>query len=260
MIGLAFEPRWRRALASIAAMLATLSAGSAQALEAGSLQWHAPRGSAASASVDLRDKGAIDPAALRARIAAREAYAVAGLDYHPAVARVQLSTQPLPGGRAALDLLLSLSHRRSMTAASAPASSTQPAVAAEDPQVLARAALEAWAQAWSRRDVEAYFAAYAPGFDGRKGHASREAWMAERRERILSRRSIGVTVFRDRGPAAGRPDRRAFRAALPQRRPGRPQPQAGKVGARRWALADREGGRPAVTCRAQATLGGSGVA
>jgi hypothetical protein len=86
------------------------------------------------------------------------------------------------------------SARATTTAASAPASSTQPAVAAEDPQVLARAALEAWAQAWSRRDVEGYLAAYAPGFAGRKRHASREAWMAERRDRILSRQSISVTV------------------------------------------------------------------
>lgn len=235
MMGRARGLRLRRLGAVAAAMSCGLAVGTpARALEAGPLQWHGPTGPAAYAVMELRDKLPIDAAALRARIAAREAFVVAGLDYHPGLAEVRLSTQALadgrvqlrldrlPADRAKLDLLLSLSNRRAMTlvgyrvdgrqasasfvpigagagsdlAAAVSASPSQPAAAAtaDDPQALARAALEAWAQAWSRRDVEAYFAAYAPGFAGRKGHASREAWMAERRERILSRQSISVTV------------------------------------------------------------------
>lgn len=222
-----------RAAMAAAMMGALLTSVPAQALEAGPLQWHGPSGPAAYAVMELRDTQPIDASALRARVAAREAYVVAGLEYHPAIGGVRLSTQALPGGRvqlrldnmpadrATLDLLLSLSSRRAMTlvgyrvdmrqaaasfapiadrpgaaAAPAPTPLLKPAsaAAAEDPLVLARAALDAWAQAWSRRDIDAYFAAYAPGFAGRKGHASREAWMAERRERILSRESISVTV------------------------------------------------------------------
>lgn len=229
MTGFMTVSRLHRRAAMAAAVTGALVTGlPARALEAGPLQWHGPSGPAAYAVMELRDTTAIDASALRARIAAREAFAVAGLDYHPAVSEVRVSTQALPGGRVqlrldklptdrtSLDLLLSLSSRRTMTlvgyrldlrqaaASWAPvadhpgtaAAPLKPATAAatEDPQAVARAALDAWAQAWSRRDVEAYFAAYAPGFAGRKGHASRGAWMAERRERILSRQSISVTV------------------------------------------------------------------
>lgn len=238
MIGSAFDLCWRRSLAMLAPALLVLAGGPAHALEAGPLQWHGAAGQAAYGVVELRDAGPLDASAMRVRIAAPDAFAVAGLDYHPAVGNVQLSTQALSGGRVqlrldrlpidrtTLDLLLSLSNRRSMrlvayridlrqgtgsfapladgartasarastTPASAPAAVPQPAVAAQDPQALARAALEAWAQAWSRRDVDAYLAAYAPSFAGRKSHATREAWIAERRERILSRQSISVTV------------------------------------------------------------------
>lgn len=229
MTGLPIGWHLRRRAAMAAAVMSAFVIGTpVRALEAGPLQWHGPAGPAAHALMELRDTLPIDASALRVRVAAREAFVVAGLDYHPAIAGVRLSTQVLPGGRvqlrldnmpadrATLDLLLSLSSRRAMTlvgyrvdlrqaAASfapiadrpgAPAPLPKPvsAAATEDPQVLARAALEAWAQAWSRRDVDAYVAAYAPGFAGRKGHASREAWLAERRERILSRQSISVTV------------------------------------------------------------------
>jgi hypothetical protein len=233
MTGLAIGRLGRRVVAMAVAVVGTLAISMpAGALEAGPLQWHGPPGAAAYAVMELRDTLPIDASALRARVAAPEAYAVAGLDYHPAIAGVRLSTLALPGGRVQLrmdnlpadrswlDLLLSLSNRRAMTlvgyrvdvrqaaasfvpmgdrpGATAPLPATPPkpalATADEDPQALARAALDTWAKAWSRRDVEAYFAAYAPGFAGRKGHASREAWMAERRERILSRQSISVTV------------------------------------------------------------------
>lgn len=244
MIGFAFDLRRRRGLAMLVAALSVLAGPSAHALEAGPLLWHGAAGQAAYGVVELRDAGPLDASAMRVRIAAREAYTVAGLDYHPAIGNVQLSMQALSGGRvqlrldrlpidrATLDLLLSLSNRRSMrlvayridlrqgtgsfepladgartasarlptphasasASAGAPSALLQPAVAAQDPQALARAALEAWANAWSRRDVDAYVAAYAPGFAGRKNHASREAWIAERRERILSRQSISVSV------------------------------------------------------------------
>lgn len=56
------------------------------------------------------------------------------------------------------------------------------------------AALQAWAQAWSARDVDAYIAAYTPDYAGRGRNSTREAWMAQRRSRILARQRISVDI------------------------------------------------------------------
>lgn len=260
MTGAFTSSLWRRL--AVAGCLATTS-WAAWALDAGLLRWQATAGQPPHAQIDLRRGGAIDASAVRARIAAREAYAVAGLSYHPALAEVQVSTQTLPGGqvvlrldrlpvdRGELDLLITVSDRMSLTlaeyhldfrqgpatvapapagtrlaqregtaqaagrsprtgatpapapalaaaaiasAAAASRTASTSAPAPGDAQAVASAALEAWAQAWSRRDVNAYLGAYAPAFKGRSVHASREAWMAERRERISARQQISVKI------------------------------------------------------------------
>ena len=62
---------------------------------------------------------------------------------------------------------------------------------ADDDRAL-RQAVADWARAWSRRDMNAYFAAYAGDFKGKaKSHA---AWRAERRERITGKKRIDVSV------------------------------------------------------------------
>ena len=58
-------------------------------------------------------------------------------------------------------------------------------------------AVNRWVQAWALRDVAAYAAAYEPGFKGEGGAArslSNAAWLAQRRERILSKRDIKVVL------------------------------------------------------------------
>jgi len=55
------------------------------------------------------------------------------------------------------------------------------------------AAVEAWARAWSAKDVKAYLAAYAPEFDP-PGNESRAAWEKQRTERIERPKSIQVSV------------------------------------------------------------------
>ena len=55
------------------------------------------------------------------------------------------------------------------------------------------AAVEAWARAWSARDVKAYLAAYAPDFET-PGNESRDAWEKQRAERISRPKSIEVTL------------------------------------------------------------------
>lgn len=63
--------------------------------------------------------------------------------------------------------------------------------AAADRQAVENAML-AWAKAWSSRDMNGYYAAYAPDFKGKS--PSRKAWEQERRDRITSKKSIKVTL------------------------------------------------------------------
>jgi Flp pilus assembly protein TadD/ketosteroid isomerase-like protein len=53
--------------------------------------------------------------------------------------------------------------------------------------------VESWAKAWSRKDVDAYLAFYAEDFETPKGR-SRQAWEAQRRERLTAPKSISVTI------------------------------------------------------------------
>lgn len=52
-------------------------------------------------------------------------------------------------------------------------------------------ALKAWAAAWSKKDLNAYIAAYTPDFTGGK---TRTIWEQERRARIQSKRRIEVAL------------------------------------------------------------------
>ncbi len=51
----------------------------------------------------------------------------------------------------------------------------------------------AWAKAWSRKDVDDYLQAYANSFVPPEGQ-SRSKWAAERKLRIVSKKSISVEV------------------------------------------------------------------
>ena len=53
--------------------------------------------------------------------------------------------------------------------------------------------VHAWADAWSRQDVDRYLAHYAPDFRPEKG-VSRDTWAAQRRVRVARPKSISVTV------------------------------------------------------------------
>ncbi len=59
--------------------------------------------------------------------------------------------------------------------------------------VEVQAALQAWAKAWSSKDLPNYLAAYGKAFDP-PGQQSRGAWEEERRQRILGKKSISVRV------------------------------------------------------------------
>jgi len=86
------------------------------------------------------------------------------------------------------------------TVAAAPAAVPPPAVKSVPVEPSARAgsstevakAVQAWADAWGRRDMNAYLAAYASDFAGQSG--SHKAWEADRRARIEPRKRISVKV------------------------------------------------------------------
>ncbi len=54
-------------------------------------------------------------------------------------------------------------------------------------------ALQAWARAWAAKDIAAYLGAYGKEFDP-AGKQSRNAWEAERRNRILGKNTISVKL------------------------------------------------------------------
>ncbi len=67
------------------------------------------------------------------------------------------------------------------------------AAAAVDDKAAIGALVEAWARAWSAKDVKAYLAFYAPDFETPAGE-TRESWEKQRGERIARPKSIEVTV------------------------------------------------------------------
>lgn len=86
------------------------------------------------------------------------------------------------------------------SAAPAPAVKPAPAPAPTPAPVEAKtdaaekdidASVKAWAAAWSKKDLDGYFSAYAKDFNGGK---SRKVWEQERRDRISGKKSISVKV------------------------------------------------------------------
>lgn len=56
-----------------------------------------------------------------------------------------------------------------------------------------RAAVQAWAKAWSQKDIPRYFAAYSSTFTGAE-QPSRTQWEADRQARIVSKKTISVAT------------------------------------------------------------------
>jgi tetratricopeptide (TPR) repeat protein len=89
------------------------------------------------------------------------------------------------------------SSAKATTVGAAPepaAGGTQPQTPAASPDRNAVAeAVQAWAAAWSAQDVDQYLSFYAPEFTP-EGGVAREAWEAQRRERIARPKQIQVVV------------------------------------------------------------------
>jgi len=81
-----------------------------------------------------------------------------------------------------------------------PAMSSVAASAVEEPATAALAdtrqvgeAIDAWARAWSERDVSRYFGFYASEFTPERG-VSRSVWQGQRRKRLQAPSAISVTI------------------------------------------------------------------
>ncbi len=213
------------------------------ALEIGPLRW-VPTAEAvgAHAEINVGDTITLDAAAVRARLAGRVAYSVAGLQYHPGLESARITVREASRGQVAvwieglppeevtLDLLLVVNSPSSLglvqyrfspnkgaqTISPSPAGTHQannglsesnagsngesihpsgttskgPDVAVSDAQT----ALQVWAQAWSRQDVDAYLAAYTDAYAGVPAQPSHSAWVLQRRTRILAAKNIVVAL------------------------------------------------------------------
>jgi len=78
-------------------------------------------------------------------------------------------------------------------APAAPAPAPAPAAPAAGANEAIESAVQAWARAWSARNMTDYLAAYAPNFTP-PGGQTRAAWESERRSRIVPRQRINVDV------------------------------------------------------------------
>lgn len=74
-----------------------------------------------------------------------------------------------------------------------PATTPPPAMATGGDMDNVKDAVQAWAKAWSSKNMQAYLGAYAPGFTP-PGGQSRKDWEADRRARIVPRNRIDVDI------------------------------------------------------------------
>lgn len=138
----------------------------------------------------------------RAMAAARPA-AVAAAKPAATVAAAPAPPPPTAAAASASTTVASTPQRpgRPMASAAAPATvaaatpspppPAPPPAAPGAPQAEISSAVQAWAQAWSRKDLDTYFAAYTPNYTGGQ---SRDAWREDRRGKILGKSSIRVNI------------------------------------------------------------------
>ncbi|MDA8445285.1 L,D-transpeptidase Cds6 family protein [Paracidovorax valerianellae] len=145
----------------------------------------------------IRDLFSTDPKASTAKAPAAAATPVAAAAPRPAPAPAPVTAAPSPAPSPAPTPAappVAAAPAPAPTPAPAPAaattgSSTSSATAEKD----VSAAVHAWAKAWESQDMNAYLAAYDKNYapNGKQSHA---AWEKERRDRIVGRAKINVSV------------------------------------------------------------------
>jgi tetratricopeptide (TPR) repeat protein len=110
---------------------------------------------------------------------------------HPAPESPRATPAPAPAAAPAAASGMAPGKKATEVASAKPIAAATPEPSARPQEALM--AVDAWAAAWSRQDVEAYLGAYADTFQV-PGNATRESWEAQRRERVSGPKSISVTL------------------------------------------------------------------
>ena len=122
----------------------------------------------------------------------------------PAAVRASIQPPPEMPGSATPPPMPQAAPAPAIVAAPPASAPTLPAPAASNAAAEIRDQLAAWREAWSKRDVNAYLAFYAPGFKGRE--ASAEKWQASRKRVIENASGIAINLGEPDIQPAG-PDR-----------------------------------------------------
>lgn len=121
----------------------------------------------------------------------RELFAPGGKGVNPSTAKPVAATTPAAPAAPAVKPTAPVAADPVVTSAPPVPAPALPAVATSDKDI--EQTVRAWAAAWSSKDMNAYFGAYAKNFDTPK-NLSRKAWEEERRERITGKSRISVKV------------------------------------------------------------------
>ena len=116
------------------------------------------------------------------------------LDTSNAAAKNKLSlVRELVGRPAAAPTAMAKAEPARPAEPAKPAAPAKPQVAAGDTQEDILKTVNAWAQAWSKKDADAYLSFYAKEFDP-PGKESRADWEKTRRQRVTAPKSISVSL------------------------------------------------------------------
>lgn len=121
-----------------------------------------------------------------AAVATKAPVAVAVVKPEPVAVATKTATQASTAGVTTIKAPVA-------TAASTTKAPTETADSQSEDTAAVEAAVQAWARAWANKDMKAYYAAYGSDFRPANG-ASRSAWEADRKIRIVGKRSIDVNV------------------------------------------------------------------
>ncbi len=177
-------------VASATTPIATAAAASAST-SAKPVQASAPAAPAPTPSPAPAPTSAAAPASTSSAATTVVASAKTATPVSPSASAAVPAPKPAPTASSAASAPAASAASAVVAAVAKPAPKT-PADAATVHIADVEAAVRAWAVAWSKRDMEAYFAAYLPDFSGQQGN--RRAWEQERRDRIAARKRIKVDI------------------------------------------------------------------
>ena len=146
---------------------------------------------------------AVKTPAVVAAVATKEPVAVAVVKPEPVAVATKTPAQASAAGVTTIKAPIA-------TAASTTNAATEAVGNKSEDSAAVEAAVQAWARAWANKDMKAYYAAYGSDFRPANG-ASRSGWEADRKARIVGKKSIDVNVSNIRVKLDGNKASASFR-------------------------------------------------